>query len=43
MVIALAGINPWKDGYLQINIITWTKKNVFQASEVHKKWPLNSK
>lgn len=43
MVIALAGINPWKDGYLQINIITWReKKNVFQASEMHKKWSLNS-
>lgn len=29
MVIALAGINPWKDGYLQINIITWRKKMFF--------------
>lgn len=29
MVIALAGINPWKDGYLQINIITWRKKLFF--------------
>lgn len=26
MVIALAGINPWKDGYLQITIIAWRKK-----------------
>lgn len=30
MVIALAGINPWKDGYLQINIITWRKKMFFR-------------
>lgn len=36
MVIALAGINPWKDGYLQINIITW-RKNVFQAPVLHGK------
>lgn len=30
MVIALAGMNPWKDGYLQINIITWRKKMFFR-------------
>lgn len=29
MVIALAGINPWKDGYLQITIIAWRKKKTF--------------
>ena len=29
MVIALAGINPWKDGYLQITIIAKKKKKHF--------------
>lgn len=41
MIIALAEINSWKAGYLQINILTWSLSfslhNIFNINQKKKK------